>query len=127
MQKPTIDRLNERMGELLEFYSPNIVKTYEHWKSKDFYLALGENWLDRYTNVINEIHKAAVALCTEESMSVIWIPNWIEAIRVKARNQGNDDDIKAIIKNWKDYYHQLDAPITYSDSELKQVEKDEDI
>jgi hypothetical protein len=105
MQESTIGGLNKKMGQLLEFYSPNIVEAYEHWKSKDFYLPLGENWLDRYNNVIDEIHKAAVALCTEEGMSVIWIPNWIEAIRVKARNQGNDDDIKAIIKNWKDYYH----------------------
>ena len=99
MQKPTIDRLNERMGELLEFYSPNIVEAYEHWKSKDFYLPLGTNWLDRYNNVIDEIQNAAVALCTEEGMSVIWIQNWIKAIRVTASNQRNDDEIKSIIKN----------------------------
>lgn len=104
MSNEKLDRLNERMKDLLEFYSPNIVEAYEAWKSKDFYLPTGRNWLDRYNNVITEIQNAALSLCTEEDMSVIWIPNWIKKIRDKALNQGNDDDIKTIIKNWKDYY-----------------------
>lgn len=104
MQESTIDRLNEGMKRLLELSSPAIEETYSNWKSKDFYLPLGKNWLDHYSKVIPVLQNEVVTLCSEEKVGVTWIPNWINAIRVTALNQGNDDEIKAIIKNWKDYY-----------------------
>jgi hypothetical protein len=109
MQESTFDRLDARMNTLLELSDPAIEEIYNNYRSKDFYLPLGTNWLDHYSKVNSKVipilQNEVLALCTEEKAGVTWIPNWIEAIRVTARNQGNDDDIKAIIKKWKDYYH----------------------
>ncbi|MFN6486272.1 MULTISPECIES: hypothetical protein [unclassified Nostoc] len=104
MQESTFDRLNERMKGLLELSSPAIEETYSKWKSMNSYLPLGTNWLDHYSKVIPVLQNEVVTLCTEEKVGVKWIPNWINAIRVKALNEVNYDEIKAIIKNWKAYY-----------------------
>lgn len=105
MQESTINKinkLNERMKELLEYYSPAIE---ERWKARGGYKIMGSlSWIEVNSNVITMIQNAAVALCTEEDMSVNWIPDWIQAIKDTALNGGNDDNIKTIIKNWKSYY-----------------------
>ena len=104
MQETRIGGFNERMDQLLEPYSPNIVEAYKRWVSLNGYLPLGTNWLDYHSNVIDVIQDAAVALCTKEDKSVIWIPNWIYEIRRTASNEGNAGDIKKIIEDWKNYY-----------------------
>jgi hypothetical protein len=102
MQESTINKLNERMKDLLEFYSPAIE---ERWEARGGYEIMGSlSWIEVGSNVITQIQNAAVALCTEEDMSVNWIPDWIQVIKDTALNGGNNDNIKTIIKNWKNYY-----------------------
>lgn len=102
MSNEKLDRLNESMKDLLEFYSPNIE---QRWEARGGYEIMGSlSWIEVGSNVITQIENAAVALCTNEDMSVNWIQNWIQAIKDTALNGGNDNSIKTIIKNWKDYY-----------------------
>lgn len=95
-------RLNKKMKDLLKFYTPHIK---ERWEVRKGYQIMGSlSWIEIGSTLITQIQKSAEDLCTEEKMSKVWIPLWIQAIKDKALDGGNADSITTIMENWEDYY-----------------------